>query len=172
MPDSLPAVVSDTARSVTRGARNAYQKAVKLQDYFAVNGGFRYDTEVRSGTGTTAIARFLRDKEGFCVHFSFSMAAMARTLGIRRGWPWASPGHHAVERHGLGRHQDAHAWPELYFEGVGWTRFEPTPSRGSQPDYTLDPTPSDDAPRRCRRRPTPRASRPPSPRPPRAARPT
>ena len=33
--------------------------------------------------------------------------------------------------------KDAHAWPELYFEGVGWTRFEPTPSRGTAPDYTL-----------------------------------
>ena len=22
---------------------------------------------------------------------------------------------------------DAHAWPELYFAGVGWLRFEPTP---------------------------------------------
>src|SRR5262249_24547077 len=23
---------------------------------------------------------------------------------------------------------DAHAWPELYFQGYGWLRFEPTPS--------------------------------------------
>ncbi len=22
---------------------------------------------------------------------------------------------------------DAHAWPELYFPGTGWLRFEPTP---------------------------------------------
>ena len=38
--------------------------------------------------------------------------------------------------------RDAHAWPELYFEGAGWTRFEPTPSRGSTPSYTLDNAPS------------------------------
>jgi hypothetical protein len=38
---------------------------------------------------------------------------------------------------------DAHAWPELYFEGVGWLRFEPTPpSRSGQaPPYSLDSTP-------------------------------
>jgi hypothetical protein len=42
--------------------------------------------------------------------------------------------------------QDAHAWPELYFEGVGWTRFEPTPSRGSVPDYTQPDLPSPDQP--------------------------
>jgi hypothetical protein len=38
--------------------------------------------------------------------------------------------------------RDAHAWPELYFEGVGWTRFEPTPNRGSTPSYTQSNTPA------------------------------
>ena len=28
-----------------------------------------------------------------------------------------------------GKH--AHAWPEIYFEGVGWVPFEPTPGRGN-----------------------------------------
>jgi len=36
------------------------------------------------------------------------------------------------------RVSDAHAWPELYFEGLGWVPFEPTPSRGSVPDYAAD----------------------------------
>jgi hypothetical protein len=40
---------------------------------------------------------------------------------------------------------DAHAWPELYFQGVGWLRFEPTPAGSGgqataiQPTYTLPP---------------------------------
>jgi hypothetical protein len=37
---------------------------------------------------------------------------------------------------------DAHAWPEVYFSGQGWVRFEPTPrSDGSAtvPDYTFRP---------------------------------
>src|SRR5207344_1188360 len=29
------------------------------------------------------------------------------------------------------RTSDAHAWPELYFKGAGWLRFEPTPSGSS-----------------------------------------
>jgi hypothetical protein len=32
---------------------------------------------------------------------------------------------------------DLHAWPELYFEGVGWVPFEPTPGRGTVPAYSL-----------------------------------
>ena len=82
LPDSLPAVVARTARKVTDGATSHYEQAVKLQDYFAFSGGFQYSTQVQVGTGPNAIAKFLKDKEGFCVHFSFAMATMARTLGI------------------------------------------------------------------------------------------
>ncbi|PCG83867.1 transglutaminase [Streptomyces sp. WZ.A104] len=146
VPESLPSVVAETAEKVTEGSANAYEQAVKLQDWFASDGGFTYDTSVASGTGSSAIARFLRDKEGFCVHFSFSMAAMARTLGIpSRVAVGFTPG--TVKANGatsVGL-RDAHAWPELYFEGVGWTRFEPTPSRGSAPEYTRPQVPTDDA---------------------------
>src|SRR5690606_27230805 len=30
---------------------------------------------------------------------------------------------------------DLHAWPELYFSGIGWIRFEPTPGRGYPPAF-------------------------------------
>ncbi|MFD3560375.1 DUF3488 and DUF4129 domain-containing transglutaminase family protein [Streptomyces sp. NPDC058686] len=143
VPSSLPAVVGQTALRVTRGSASHYEQAVKLQDYFAVSGGFTYNTEVQAGSGSSAIARFLKDKEGFCVHFSFSMAAMARTLGIPArvavGFTPGSP--QADGRMSVGL-RDAHAWPELYFEGVGWTRFEPTPNRGTAPDYTRADTPA------------------------------
>jgi hypothetical protein len=35
--------------------------------------------------------------------------------------------------------RDAHAWPELYFQGLGWVPFEPTPSRGVVPGYATEP---------------------------------
>ncbi|MET7456345.1 DUF3488 and transglutaminase-like domain-containing protein [Streptomyces sp. NPDC005574] len=138
LPDSLPPVVARTAREVTAGSTNPYEQAVALQDYFAVNGGFEYDTQVQAGSGSEAIARFLKDKQGFCVHFSFAMAAMARTLGIpARVAVGFAPGTPQADRSVSVGLKDAHAWPELYFEGVGWTRFEPTPTRGSVPSYTV-----------------------------------
>ncbi|MFG2191158.1 DUF3488 and DUF4129 domain-containing transglutaminase family protein [Streptomyces sp. NPDC048639] len=143
VPDSLPGVVAATARDVTGGASNAYERAVKLQDWFSTNGGFTYDTDVSAGSGTQAIARFLKDKEGFCVHFSFSMAAMARTLGIpARVAVGFTPGAARADGTMSVGLKDAHAWPELYFEGVGWTRFEPTPTRGTVPDYAVEEAPS------------------------------
>ncbi|THA58539.1 DUF4129 domain-containing protein [Streptomyces sp. A0958] len=145
VPASLPKVVAETADLVTRGAGNAYERAVKLQDYFSADGGFTYDTSVSSGTGTAAIARFLKDKQGFCVHFSFTMAAMARTLGIpARVAVGFTPGTAQSDGSYSVGLRDAHAWPELYFEGIGWTRFEPTPTRGSVPSYTLPDAPTGD----------------------------
>ncbi|MFJ8299320.1 DUF3488 and DUF4129 domain-containing transglutaminase family protein [Streptomyces sp. NPDC094447] len=143
VPASLPADVKATALRVTSGARNDYEQAVRLQDWFARDGGFRYDVDVESGTGVQAISRFLKDKEGFCVHFSFSMAAMARSLGIpARVAVGFMPGTTQTDGSVSVGIRDAHAWPELYFEGAGWTRFEPTPSRGSTPSYTQESTPS------------------------------
>ncbi|WP_371615484.1 transglutaminaseTgpA domain-containing protein [Streptomyces sp. NBC_00454] len=143
VPDNLPSVVADTARQVTKGAKDDYSRAVKLQDYFAVSGGFRYDTKVSSGTGSQAIVKFLSDKEGFCVHFAFSMASMARTLGIpARVAVGFTPGEKQSDGSVNVSMRDAHAWPELYFEGVGWTRFEPTPRSGiTVPDYSRTEAP-------------------------------
>ncbi|MFF9145353.1 transglutaminaseTgpA domain-containing protein [Streptomyces sp. NPDC014861] len=143
VPGSLPDDVRTTALTVTAEARNDYERAVLLQDWFAKKGGFRYDVDVTSGTGTEAISRFLKDKEGFCIHFSFSMAAMARSLGIpARVAVGFMPGTKQSDGSVSVGIRDAHAWPELYFEGAGWTRFEPTPSRGSTPAYTRRATPT------------------------------
>jgi hypothetical protein len=43
---------------------------------------------------------------------------------------------------------DAHAWPELWFEGVGWVRFEPTPGGGDggqTPEWAPPPTSNTDS---------------------------
>ncbi|MEJ8644710.1 transglutaminase-like domain-containing protein [Streptomyces sp. MS1.HAVA.3] len=144
VPDDLPPVVAETARRVTQGSKDDYTRAVKLQDFFAVSGGFRYNTRTASGTGAQAVARFLEDKEGFCVHFAFSMAAMSRTLGIpARVAVGFTPGEKQSDGSVNVSMRDAHAWPELYFEGVGWTRFEPTPRSGIDvPDYSRAQTPT------------------------------
>ncbi|MBL1066766.1 DUF3488 and transglutaminase-like domain-containing protein [Streptomyces sp. 7-21] len=137
VPDSLPPEVRETALSVTEGAASDYERAVALQEWFTRDGGFRYDTSVASGSGSEAIVNFLNDREGFCVHFAFTMAAMARTLDIPAQVAVGfTPGQRQPDgSYEVGIH-NAHAWPELYFEGVGWVRFEPTPGQGTTPDYT------------------------------------
>ncbi|MFC8717238.1 transglutaminaseTgpA domain-containing protein [Kitasatospora sp. NPDC057198] len=145
LPSNLPSVVADTAKDVTRGKNTPYDRAVALQQYFT-SGGFTYNTKIDSRTGPDAIAKFLQDKEGFCVHFAATMAAMSRSLGIPArvaiGFtPGSGSGGNRVVRS-----SNYHAWPELYFNGFGWMRFEPTPNRGTTPLYSLQQTAPSSAP--------------------------
>ncbi|MGW4807499.1 transglutaminase family protein [Kitasatospora sp. NPDC004272] len=145
LPSNLPAVVADTARDVTRGKTTPYDQAVALQQYFT-SGGFTYNTKIDSRTGPDAIAKFLQDKEGFCVHFAATMAAMSRSLGIpARVAIGFTPGSgNGSDR--VVRSSNYHAWPELYFNGYGWMRFEPTPNRGTTPLYSVQQTAPTSAP--------------------------
>ena len=122
-----------------------YGKAVALQRWLAQSGHFTYSLNVREPDTAQALINFLtKDRRGYCQQFAFAMAVLARVLGIPSrvavGYTAGSPiGHGRWDV----RTSDAHAWPELYFQGAGWLRFEPTPSGSDgqatarQPAYTL-----------------------------------
>jgi transglutaminase-like putative cysteine protease len=141
VPADLPAVVGATARQVTAGATTPYEAALTLQMWFRDQ--FDYSLEVRPGHGNSAIENFLRDRIGYCEQFAGTYAAMVRTLGIPSrvavGFTSGVPvgdGEFSV----LGR--NAHAWPEVWFDDIGWVAFEPTPGRGApnaQSYSRLDP---------------------------------
>jgi transglutaminase-like putative cysteine protease len=148
LPPDLPEIVSDTATQVTAGATNNYDRAVALQSYFT-SGEFDYSVETPveesfDGSNAAALASFLEVKSGYCVHFAATMATMARVLGIPSRIAVGYFPSAAATRYVDGEPEyevltdQLHSWPELYFEGVGWLPFEPTPSLGiSVPEYSL-----------------------------------
>jgi hypothetical protein len=149
LPADLPPLVRDLAREVTADAVDNYGRAVALQQWFREDGDFAYDLSVDPGNGTDDLVAFLTDRSGYCEQYAATMAIMARVLGIPsrvavgylRGEE-QQPGFWVVGA------QDAHAWPELYFDTVGWVRFEPTPGSrtGSPPAYTLPEGASEQTP--------------------------
>ncbi|KWX01601.1 Transglutaminase domain-containing protein [Carbonactinospora thermoautotrophica] len=127
LPADLPQQVRVLADQVTRGAPNLYAKALKLQSWFIEE--FAYTLDPQPGNGNTAIERFLDSRQGYCEQFAATFAVMARHLGIpARVVVGFTPGTPQPDGRYLITAHDAHAWPELYFEGVGWVRFEPTPN--------------------------------------------
>lgn len=141
VPSTLNNEIRRLAASITADAPTRFQKAQVLQQWFREDGGFRYDlSEVPSaGDGSADLLAFLNDRVGYCEQFAASMAIMARIIGIPSR---VAVGFLEPERATNGSWEfssrDLHAWPELYFPGSGWVRFEPTPqARTSQPpDYT------------------------------------
>ena len=129
LPRALPDVVRSTAAEVTAEVTSKYDKALALQQWFRDSGGFTYSTQAPSDAGGDAVAAFLTQKQGFCIQFSSAMAVMSRALGIpARIAVGFLPGTRDGENTYSVKLTDAHAWPELYFEGAGWVRFEPTPA--------------------------------------------
>ncbi len=151
LPARLPEVIGQTAQEVTAGAETSYDKAIALQTYFT-DGTFQYSEDAPveegyDGTSGDILATFLEKKAGYCVHFASAMAVMARELGIpARMAVGFQPGNSStltgVTTYTVSSH-DMHAWPELYFDGIGWLRFEPTPGRGITPDYSAVPAVDD-----------------------------
>ena len=139
VPGNVPAAIQVQADDVIAAAhaQTAYQKAVALQNWFQSQ--FTYDITVRSGSGESALMSFLADKRGYCEQFAATMALMARLEGIpARVDVGFTPGTRVgTTSTYLVTTADAHAWPELYFPGAGWVRFEPTPRADGQ---TTTPT--------------------------------
>ena len=130
LPSDLPDVVGTTARQVTATARNTYEAAVLVQAWFQRE--FTYSLQIQPGHDNSAIESFLEDRIGYCEQFAGTYAAMMRTLGIPSRVAVGFTSGVAVgdgEFSVLGR--NAHAWPEVWFDGIGWVAFEPTPSRGA-----------------------------------------
>jgi transglutaminase-like putative cysteine protease len=133
-PTADIAEITRIAETVTADARTPYAKAEALRDYFR-SGEFIYDTNVDDRDDGPAILAFLRDKRGFCVQFASAYAVMARALGIpARVAVGFTPGKLVDGRYHVSSH-DAHAWPEIYLSGLGWTHlFDPTPDNRTRSD--------------------------------------
>jgi transglutaminase-like putative cysteine protease len=70
------------------------------------------------------------DKVGYCQQFSGAMALMLRMNGIpARVAGGFAPGafDHQAKEYRV-RDLDAHSWVEVWFTGIGWVPFDPTPS--------------------------------------------
>jgi transglutaminase-like putative cysteine protease len=148
LPAGMPTMVRTLANEVTREAPSRFEKAVALQKWFRETGGFTYDLQAVSGNGTDELVAFLTDDEdgrtGYCEQFASAMAVMARILGIPAR---VAVGFLAPDKIAPGAFEytayDLHAWPELFFPGSGWVRFEPTPAGRAEgvPGYTSQDVP-------------------------------
>lgn len=140
VPSQISKEIRTLTALVTSGETTRFRKALALQQWFRHDGGFVYSLET-DPADQGSLDDFLAEsgRVGYCEQFAASMAIMARIVGI--------PARVAVgflESRAVGpttyqfSSHDLHAWPELFFPGSGWVRFEPTPGARapSVPSYT------------------------------------
>jgi protein-glutamine gamma-glutamyltransferase len=121
--------IPELAREIAKNAQTPFDQAIRIQNY--LRSRFAYTLNLAGKPGDDPLAHFLFEtRAGHCEYFASAMAIMLRTLGIpTREVNGFLPG----EYNDLGgdyivRASDAHSWVEVYFPGIGWQVFDPTPA--------------------------------------------
>jgi transglutaminase-like putative cysteine protease/HEAT repeat protein len=134
LPAGLPDHVRQLARQITAGHDSVFAQAEALEQY--LRGNYNYasaasNPEIALPVGRDPVEWFLFEaRQGTSGQFSSAFAVLARSVGIPArvvsGFV-ISPmvGQQAVYA------DQAHQWAEIALEGVGWVRFDPTPTVGA-----------------------------------------
>jgi transglutaminase-like putative cysteine protease len=143
IPDVAADLVQQWSDDVTEGATTDYDRAVAIQSHLRDTTRYTYSLDLGetptddSGQELDPITAFFETRRGYCTQFATAMIMLARAQGIpARMAIGFIPGTRDGSSN-IVRAYDAHAWPELYFEGSGWLRFEPTASRSGPPAYSV-----------------------------------
>ncbi|MCL2573580.1 MAG: transglutaminase-like domain-containing protein [Defluviitaleaceae bacterium] len=131
LPSHFPERIRELARNVvdTSDAATSLEKAVVLEDFLRSSFGYNLSP------GNTPMDRdfvdhFLFDLQmGYCTHFASTFVIMARSLGLPTRYVegFIVSGDADADGYLTVINRQGHAWAEVYFEGFGWHRFDPTP---------------------------------------------
>ena len=125
LPEGIDSRVYALAVELTQGSENAAEKALAIEKYLAQN----YHYTLDGGTpapGQDFVSWFLLESgEGYCSYYASAMAVLCRIAGLParyvEGYSVQAQGGETIV---TGR--NAHAWVEVYLNGLGWVAFDPT----------------------------------------------
>lgn len=129
----LPATVTPRTLALAQeiatqaNAAMPYDKAIAIQDFLRT---LPYNEQINAPPpGVDPVDYFLFDiQEGYCDYYASAMVVMLRSLDVPARWVQGYAGGLRDPESGafVVRENLAHSWPEVYFPGFGWERFEPT----------------------------------------------
>jgi hypothetical protein len=115
------------AREMRARAADDRAYASMVLDWFRDN-GLEYTFEPEPTSLDSVDSVLFDTKRGFCGHFASAYATMMRAAGVPArvvtgylGGEWNPVGGYLIVRQ-----SDAHAWTEIWLDGRGWTRVDPT----------------------------------------------
>jgi hypothetical protein len=131
LPETVTPRVRELAATIVRnaGAVTPYDRALAIQEYLRT---LPYnDQRPMPPEDRDWVDWFLFDAPGgYCDDFASAMVVLLRAGGVPARWVQGYAGGELdPDRRVYLVHENiAHSWPEVYFPGYGWQRFEPTPA--------------------------------------------
>lgn len=128
LPESLPESVSEAAQQITDGCETPYEKVLAIENWLSDNCVYTL-TPGDPPQGEDFVAAFLQKKEGYCVYFASAMTVLSRCADLPARYVVGfglkkNPLTNASDSY-LATNATAHAWTEVYFQGIGWVTFDP-----------------------------------------------
>jgi transglutaminase-like putative cysteine protease len=137
LPEKISPRIKALAEEITATAETPYDKTSAITNYLRKN--IEYAATIPSVPKNADPLEWIlfEYKKGYCVYYATSEIVMLRSIGIpaRMAVGFAQgtsqPGfddavEDIVTNSYTVRKNNAHAWPEVYFPGIGWVEFEPT----------------------------------------------
>ena len=127
LPESIPERILQRADGIRRRGATGESRLQLLERFFR-NGDYTY-SQKGMPTGPHALERFLfQSKQGNCEFFASSFALLARSAGLpaRVVGGYLGGEYNEVGSYYLVRESMAHVWVEVYLEGRGWLRVDPS----------------------------------------------
>ena len=139
IPDSTPDRVGELAADIADGADTPYGKVSAIERWLEANKA--YSLDISRPNGDIVDGFLFSMSEGYCVYFATATVVMLRTLGVpARFVTGYTTGQRVDSGEWLVRGLNSHAWVEVYFSGIGWMPFDPTPgsSRGEARENAVE----------------------------------
>ena len=134
LPVDFPEEIRALAKQTIGPARTPYEAARRIENFLRANHAFSLDPPP-APPRKDAVAAFLFDQRaGYFDQFASAMAVMLRSAGIparvATGFVLDPADVDSKTKAYMVSEIRAWAWPEVYFPGLGWVEFNPTPTRG------------------------------------------
>ena len=121
------------ATQLTEGCASDMDKAMRIEQFLRQ---YPYDLSIDLRGRENYVDSFLFvTQSGYCVHYASAMVCLLRACGIPARYVQGLL-YNPDKTEGVVTGGNAHAWAEAYISGLGWVRYEPTPSESSAEAYT------------------------------------
>lgn len=127
LPESLPDTVYETAQQITESCHTPYEKALAIENWLSDNCVYTLSPG-NPPEDEDFVAAFLQKKQGYCAYFASAMTVLSRCAGLpaRYVTGFALKKNPLTSDSYLATNATAHAWTEVYFQGIGWITFDAT----------------------------------------------
>ncbi len=129
LPEDFSPRIAELAGQITQELETPYDKATAITRYLRREIEYVNPLPEPPPAGVDPIEWVLFDlKQGFCNYYASAQVLMLRSVGVpaRMAVGFAEGAFDEEANVYIVRSLNAHAWPEVYFPGIGWTEFEPT----------------------------------------------